>query len=169
MKNIVWISGVLFAVVALSGEKGDAIYSCTFPAYATEKGLLHDDVLKFTITTDDYNETHTRTQDNGSATGKIIRAEKGISFIEVSPLGNIATTTIASVPPIEEAQKAVHSKNILREGKLVARQYYGTCRTVDKVLTQKIRFAVSKERQQKIYKELHIETKLKTLPKKDVK
>lgn len=167
MKNVLLV--VLFTIFGFSGENQHTTFSCTFGSYATEKGTLSDKVMKFTIVTNDNNGTYIRKENNGVAPGRIIRGDKGFSFIEVSNRGNISTTTITAVPPVDEEQKAAHSKNILRNGKLIASQYYGTCQAVDEALTSKVRFPISKERRYRIYRELHVEAKLKTLSKKDAK
>lgn len=167
MKNIFLV--IIFTVFGLADENQQTTFSCTFTSYATQKGTFRDSVMKFTIVTNDNNGSYTRKENNGEAQGKIIHGDKGLSFIEVSKRGNISTTTIEATAAADENLKAVHSKNILREGKLIASQYYGTCQIVDEVLTQKVRFPISKERQYKIYKNLNIEAKLKTLTEKDSK
>ncbi len=167
MKNVLLL--VLFSVFGFANENKHTTFSCEFTTYATVKGSFRDDVMKFTIVTNDNNGTFTMKKNNGVSQGKTIRGDKGLSFIEVTELGNITTTTMASLPPVEDEQKAVHSKNMLVGGKLLASQYYGTCQRVDEILTKKVRFPISKARRHKIYKKLDIERKVKTLPKKDAK
>jgi hypothetical protein len=106
---------------------------------------------------------------NSVSRGNIIRGDKGLSFIKVTKLGNITTTTMSRIPPMDGKQKAVHSRNILSKGKLLASQYYGTCQLVDEVQTKKVRFHISKEKRDRMYQKLNIKAKLKSLPKKDAK
>ena len=167
MKNILLV--VLLSVFGLAKEVKQTTYACEFPTYATDKGSFRGDVMRFTIVTNDSNGTYSMKGKNSISRGNIIRGDKGLSFIKVTSRGNIATTTMTIVPPVEEPQKAVHSRNILSGGKLLASQYYGTCQLVDEIQTKKVRFNISKEKRDQLYKNLNIKARLKTLPKKDVK
>ncbi|MCW8822356.1 MAG: hypothetical protein OQK45_09005 [Sulfurovum sp.] len=168
MKNILFI--VLLSVFGLADDDKHTNLACEFASYATAKGSFNDDVMKFTIITNDTNGTFTMKRSNGVFTiGNTIRGDKGLSFLEVSELGNITTTTMAVVPPVEDRQEAVYSMNILVGGKLLARQYYGTCQRLNESQTKKVRFLISKEKRDMIYKKLHIERELKKLSKKDAK
>lgn len=168
MKNILLV--VLFSVFGLADEDIHTNLACEFTSYATAKGSFNDDVMKFTIITNDTNGTFTMKRSNGVSTiGNTIRGDKGLSFLEVSELGNITTTTMAVVPPVEDQQQAVYSMNILAGGKLLARQYYGICQRLHESQTKKVRFVVSKEKRDRIYKQLNIKGELKSLSKKDAK
>lgn len=167
MKNVLLV--VLLSVFGLAKENKQTTFACEFSTYATEKGSFRSDVMRFTIVTNDTNGTYTIKGNNGISRGNIIRGDKGLSLIKVTKLGNITTTTMSRIPPFEEKQKAVHSRNILAGGKLLASQYYGTCQLVDEVQTKKVRFHISKEKRDKMYRNLKIKKKLKSLPKKDAK
>ncbi len=168
MKNILLV--VLFSVFGLADEDKHTNLACEFTTYATDKGSFNDDVMKFTIITNDNNNTFTMKRNNGvSTTGNTIRGDKGLSFLEVSELGNITTTTMTIVPPAEDRQQAVYSMNILAGGKLLARQYYGTCQRLHESQTKKVRFLISKEKRDMLYKKLNIKRELKSLSKKDAK
>jgi hypothetical protein len=168
MKNILLV--VLFFVFGLADEDKHTNLACEFTSYATVKGSFHDDVMKFTIITNENNNTFTMKRSNDVSTiGNTIRGDKGLSFLEVSELGNITTTTMTVVPPVEDQQEAVYSMNILAGGKLLARQYYGTCKRLDESQTKKVRFLISKEKRDRIYKQLNIDRELKSLSKKDAK
>ncbi len=167
MKNIFFV--ILLSVFSLANNNKHATFSCEFTTYATEKGTFRGDVMRFTIVTNDTNGTYTIKGNNGVSQGNIIRGDKGLSFIKVTKLGNITTTTMTGVPPFEEKQKAVHSRNILAGGKLLASQYYGTCQLVDEIQTKKVRFNISKEKRDRMYRKLHIKKQLKSLSKKDAK
>ena len=167
MKNIVLV--VLFSVLSVAADLKQTTFACEFTMYATEKGTFKGDPVRFTIVANDTNGTYTLKGTSGQSKGNIIRGDKGLSFIKVTKLGNITTTTITLSPPLKDDQKAVHSRNILSGGKLLASQYYGKCHIVDEVQTKKVRFDISKEKQNKMYKQLHIKKALKKLPKKDAK
>lgn len=167
MKNVLLV--VLLSVFGIANENKHTTFSCEFTTHATEKGTYRGDIMRFTIVTNDTNATYTMKGNNGTSQGNIISGDKGSSFIKVTKRGNITTTTMSRIPPLEEKQKAVHSRNILSGGKLLASQYYGTCQLVDEIQTKKVRFHISKEKRDKMYRKLNIKTKLKSLPKKDAK
>ena len=167
MKNVFLV--VLLSVFGLAKENKQTTFSCEFTTYATDKGSFRGDVMRFTIVTNDTNGTYTLKGNNSVSRGNIIRGDKGLSFIKVTKLGNITTTTMSRIPPIDGKQKAVHSRNILAGGKLLASQYYGACQLVDEIQTKKVRFHISKEKRDRIYRQLNIKRQLKSLPKKDVK
>jgi hypothetical protein len=167
MKKILLV--VLMSVLGLASENKQTTYSCEFTTYATPKGSFHGDVIRFTIVTNDTNGTYTMKGNNSVSQGNIIRGDKGLSFIKVTKLGNITTTTMSRIPPIDGQQEAVHSRNILSGGKLLASQYYGTCQLVDEIQTKKVHFHISKETRDRMYRQLKIKRQLKSLPKKDAK
>ena len=168
MKNVLLV--VLLSVFSFSIEKRQTTYACEFPTYATQNGAFKSDpIVRFTIVSNDSNGTYTLKGTTGRSTGNIIKGEDGLSFIKVTKLGNITTTTITNVAPFDKDQSAVHSRNILAGGKLLASQYYGTCHVVDEVQTKKVRFEISKEKRDRMYKSLNIEAALKRLSKKDAK
>lgn len=167
MKNVFLM--VLVSVFGFAADTKQTTFACEFNTYATEKGTFKGDPVRFTIVSNDTNGTYTLKGTKGQSRGNIIRGDKGLSFIKVTNLGNITTTTITYAPPFDKDQKAVHSRNILTEGKLLASQYYGTCHEVDESQTKKVRFHVSKEKRDRMYKQLNIKKQLRSLPKKDVK
>ena len=167
MKNVLLM--VFLSVFSFAADTKQTTFACEFTTYATEKGTFKGDPVRFTIVSNDANGTYTLKGTSGQSRGNIIRGDKGLSFIKVTNLGNITTTTITYVPPFDKDQKAVHSRNVLTEGKLLASQYYGTCHKVDEIQTKKVRFHVSKEKRDQMYKQLNIEKQLKSLPKKDAK
>jgi hypothetical protein len=167
MKNVLLM--VLVSVFGFAADTKQTTFACEFTTYATEKGTFKGDPVRFTIVSNDTNGTYALKGTKGQSMGNIIRGDKGLSFIKVTNLGNITTTTITHVPPFDQEQQAVHSRNILTGGKLLASQYYGTCHEVDESQTKKVRFHVSKEKRNRMYKQLHIKKQLKSLPKKDVK
>jgi hypothetical protein len=159
MKNILLI--ILLSAFPIAKEVKQTTYACEFSTYATPKGSFKDDVMRFTIVANDDNGTYSMKGNNTISQGNIIKGDKGMSFIKVTKLGNITTTTMLLAPPLNEKQKAVHSRNILSGGKLLASQYYGTCQIVDESQTKKVRFHISKEKSDIIYKKLNIKAKLK--------
>lgn len=168
MKNILLV--VLLSIFAFAAQKKQTTYACEFPTYATQKGAYKSDpVVRFTIIANDANGTYKLRGTTGQSSGNIIKGDKGLSFIKVTKLGNITTTTMTNNPPLDKDQHAVHSRNILAGGKLLASQYYGTCHAVDEVQTKKVHFEISKEKRDKMYRDLKIKKALKRLPKKDAK
>lgn len=167
MRNVLLI--VLLSVFGVAAKSQFNTFSCVFPTYATEKGTFSDDVLRFTLVTYDVKGKFIRKGSKGEYRGNIIKGDQGLSFVEVSKIGNITTTTMTKISPPDKEQKAVYSRNILSKGKLLASQYYGSCKLVDKILTKKVSFPISKSRRLKIIKKLKVEKEIKKLPEKDVK
>ncbi|TNF44600.1 MAG: hypothetical protein EP216_01760 [Epsilonproteobacteria bacterium] len=168
MKNILLV--VLLSAYGLAANKKQTTYACEFPTYGTQKGAFESDpVVRFTIVANDINGTYTLKGTTGQSKGNIIKGDKGLSFIKVTKRGNITTTTMTNVPPYDKDQNAVHSRNILAGGKLLASQYYGNCHAVDEIQTKKVRFAISKEKRDRMYRKLKIKKALKKLSKKDAK
>ena len=167
MKNILLLA--LVSTLGFSAQHKQTTYMCAFTSYATAKGFFDNDTMKFTIIIHDKDGTVSIKRSSGSTQGKIIKGDKGLSFVEVSERGNITTTSMTTLPPREKEQKAVHSQNILLGGKIMASQHYGSCKFVDPAQTKKRRITVSKIRRHEIYQKLNIEAALKTLPKQDAK
>lgn len=167
MKNIILL--VLVSTLAFTAQNKQRTYMCTFTSYATAKGFFPKDGMKFSIIIHDNNDTFTIKRSSDSTQGKVIKGDKGISFIEISKRGNITTTSMTMLPPLENEQKAVHSQNILVGGKLMASQHYGSCHFLDPMQTKKRQISVSKIRRHEIYQKLNIEAVLRTLPKQDAK
>ncbi|MEY3090054.1 MAG: hypothetical protein RL113_370 [Pseudomonadota bacterium] len=148
----------------------DNTFTCEFTQVATEKGNHTSEPLRFTVVTHDANGTYTL-KSNGSSIfmGNTIKGSAGMTFVQVTKMGNITTTTMTQTPPLDGEQKAVHSRNVIVDGKLIASQYYGNCRVVDKVKTNKTHFVISPEKSAEIARNLHLKSALKKLPSQDVK
>lgn len=160
---------LLLGTLVFASQSKQTTYTCVFTSYATPKGVFTQDPMKFTIITHDQNGTFTIKRSTGSTHGKTIKADKGLSFVEISKRGNITTTSMTTLPPIENEQKAVHSQNILLGGKLIASQHYGKCHYIDPAQTKKREISISKIRRHEIYQKLNIEAALRTLPKQDAR
>ncbi|MEY3002679.1 MAG: hypothetical protein RLZZ428_1054 [Pseudomonadota bacterium] len=147
----------------------DNTFMCEFTKVATEKGSQSSEPLRFTIMTNDTNGTYTLKANDTISTGNIIKAPQGISFVQVTKMGNITTTTMTQISPLDGEQKAAYSRNVILNGALMASQYYGTCKIVDKVKTNKTHFVISPEKSAQIARNLHLKSVLQKLPSKDVK
>jgi len=158
---------ILVGTLSLYAQNKNTTYICTFSSYATEKGSYSKDGLKFTIIMHKQDGTFSIKRAKETAKGKMIKGDNGVSFVEVSKRGNITSTSMTLLPPLENDQKAVHSQNILVGGKLLASQHYGSCQFVDPAQTKKRKINVSKIRRHEIYQKLNIESALRTLPKQD--
>ena len=168
MKKILLIA--LFSVFGFGNENIHTTFSCEFKHYADKKGsIFTKDSLVFKIITNNNDGTFVMKGNNGSSEGTTIRGNRGLSFIEVTELGNITTTTMVMVEPYGGKQEAAHSRNMLINGKLLASQYYGTCQLVRGSQTKKVKLNISTEMKFQVYKELKIEKRLKGLSLNDKK
>lgn len=167
MKNILLV--VLLSVFGVAAKVKHTTFTCEFTTYATEKGSFSDDVMRFSLVTNDNNSTYLRKGNKEDFRGKIIKGDKGFSFVEVSKRGNITITTMSNLSSAEDEHKAAQSSNRLLDGELLASQYYGTCHRVDEILTEKLSFPISTDRRRKIIKKLNVNREIKKLSKKDAK
>jgi len=97
---------------------------CQYPTYSNREGN-HTNKEKFIL-------TFIIDKENGKAyilgnvgSDEVLMVSKktgdGFTFIEVTPAGNVMTTTVDS------KGGTVHSRNTVIDGELVPGQYYGTC------------------------------------------
>ena len=97
---------------------------CQYPTFSDQEGN-HPDKQKFTLTfiVDKENGEAYILGNQGSAHVILVpnKVDGGFTFIEVTPAGNVMTTTIDS------KGGTVHSRNTILYGKIVPTQYYGTC------------------------------------------
>ncbi len=96
-------------------------FECKFTSYSTKQGNKKED-LQLTYVVDDAADKAYMVGNNGSS--EVIKIDKGngISFIEITGLGNVMTTTI------DKEHTAVHSRNTVGfTGELLPSQYYGHC------------------------------------------
>ena len=64
----------------------------------------------------------------GSADVKIVVGSLGLTFVEITPAGNLNITAVSNYEePASGIFRAVHSRNSNIVGAIVASQYYGTC------------------------------------------
>jgi hypothetical protein len=61
-------------------------------------------------------------QDSSEVTGVWKKAGEGVSFIEITPAGNIMTTVVDS------KHYSIHSRHTIINGEAVPSQYYGRCK-----------------------------------------
>jgi len=96
---------------------------CSYPTYSTEKGLHHDDNFNMIFLVDTEKGTAYIIGNQGSEEVTFIpnKFGGGYTFVEVTPSGNVMTTTI------DTNMTTVHSRNTIMDGNLVPTQYYGTC------------------------------------------
>ncbi len=167
MKKILLLA--LLSTLGLNAQNQPTTYMCEFTSYATAKGSFPKGTMKFTLIINNNENTFTIKRSTGSTQGKTIKADKGLSFVEISERGNITTTSITTLPPRDKEQKVVHSQNILVGGKIIASQHYGTCRFIDPSQTKKRQIKISKIRRHEIYQKLNVEAALRTLTKVDAK
>ncbi|MDQ7047768.1 MAG: hypothetical protein Q9M39_09260 [Sulfurovum sp.] len=167
MKNILLLT--LVSTLGFSAQPKQTTYMCTFDSYATAKGSFDKGTMKFSIITQDDAGTFTIKRSSGDTQGKTIKGDNGLSFVEISKRGNITTTSMTRLPPLENEQKAVHSQNILLGDKIIASQHYGSCQFVSPEQTKKRHISISKIRRHEIYQKLNVEAALRTMTKQDAK
>jgi len=98
---------------------------CKYPNYSDKKGAHRTkDNFSLTFIIDSDKGTAYMLGNSGSTEVPFIRSGisgEGLTFIEITPAGNVMTTTV------DAENNSVHSRNTVVVGKLVPCQYYGTC------------------------------------------
>ncbi len=96
-------------------------YRCSFPTFSDPSGLHDQASFGFDIQFDDVTRSAFIVGTVGMSPLSAVLAETGVTFIEVTPSGNVMTTTIG----IEG--DTVHSRHTVILGTLTPSQHYGTC------------------------------------------
>ena len=113
---------VLLCVALPTFAQATETWFCDYPRYSDEEGS-HRVKNKFVLTfiVDSKNDKAYIVGDQGSDEVHILSSGAGLSFIEITPIGNVMSTTIDS------NLRSVHSRNTVIGGELIPTQYYGTC------------------------------------------
>jgi hypothetical protein len=116
MRKIIYLLSIFSAPVFATQT-----YICDFTNYSDQKGNKKED-FQLTFVID--NEADKAYQIGNIGSDPVIHINKGhgMSFIEITGMGNVMTTTI------DTKMKAVHSRNTVGvSGELIPSQYYGHC------------------------------------------
>jgi hypothetical protein len=97
-------------------------YLCKFPQYASPTGLAKDPNFEIRFVHDKAADKAYMLGNNGASPVEVIPNAYGLSFIEMSAIGNIFTTTVT------KDGRAVHSRHTILNNEMVPTQYYGTCK-----------------------------------------
>ncbi|MDH5721946.1 MAG: hypothetical protein OEY94_01315 [Alphaproteobacteria bacterium] len=114
-------SFIIFFVFLSSPALATETYECLYSHYSNKEGL-HDAEKNFLLTfviDKEANKSYI-VGNNGSNEVKYIDGY-GVSFVEITQVGNIMTTAIDS------EMNSVHSRHSILSGKLIPSQYYGQC------------------------------------------
>ena len=99
-------------------------FECNYPTYSDKKGVhAAKSPMRLSFIVDPATEKAYLTGELGSSEVQMISNTDGLTFLEITPSGNVMTTTITA------GGESVHSRNtILFKNELVASQHYGSCR-----------------------------------------
>ncbi len=97
-------------------------YVCNYSSYVNEEGL-HSVEEEFVLTflVDLETDKAYMLGNAGSTEVRMLTSSGGVSFIEITSVGNVMTTAI------DTKGKSVHSRNSVMFGELLPAQYYGKC------------------------------------------
>ena len=112
---------VLLLAVSVGASAKTTSYICKFPKYGSPLGIKPDPNFELRFVHDKGMGKAYMLGNNGSSEVDVLPNGSGISFLEISAVGNIFTTTISL------AGDAVHSRHTMILKELVPSQYYGTC------------------------------------------
>ena len=127
MKSMSKLTSIAAFLILAASPLTEAVdlttYKCTYDKYSDgEQIKATDEIFSLIFVTDKKGEA-TLVGNNGSSKvmGFWNQSGQGVSFVEVTPIGNIMTTVIDS------AKKSVHSRHTLVDGHVVPSQYYSEC------------------------------------------
>lgn len=121
------LTAVIFVAVcwAVGGSNANAdtlTFVCDYKNYSNEKGAHKAEAdFRLTFVVDGEAKKSYLVGNNGSSEVTLIKNADGVSFLEVTDVGNVMVTTIA------DNMKTVHSRNGIISGDLIPSQYYGSC------------------------------------------
>ena len=114
---------ILFNILISTNVFGETLtIICDYKNYASDDGF-HKVKDKFSLTfiIDNSNGKSYMIGNMGSTEVSMLKSDEGgYTFIEITGMGNVMTTTI------DNQNKTCHSRNPIISGKLVPTQYYGT-------------------------------------------
>lgn len=116
---------VPFVLAASSSANADDLitYKCHYDKYSDGESIKRtSEPFELTFVTSPKGEA-TMVGNNGSSKvmGFWNQNGEGVSFVEVTPVGNIMTTVIDS------NRASIHSRHAILSGHVVPSQYYGRC------------------------------------------
>jgi hypothetical protein len=112
----------MFMILLVVSNSFAGTYDCTFTHRNTQNGL-EKEKLKLTFAISEIDDK-AHVIGNTGTPSEVFHIDKGFgkTFIEITDLGNVMTTTI------DKKMKAVHSRNTVGfSGKLIPQQFYGSC------------------------------------------
>lgn len=116
MRKILYLLAV-FSIPAFATQT----YECKFTNYSDQKGNSTEN-LNLTFIIDKASGKSYMVGNNGSGPVEHIDRGLGVSFVEITLLGNVMSTTI------DTKMNSVHSRNTVAfSGELIPSQYYGSC------------------------------------------
>jgi len=98
-------------------------FFCKYDHVATPDGLEGTDDFDLTFVVDVEAEKYYMVGNNGSTEVSPVSGSEHLTFVEITAVGNVMTTTITN------SGISVHSRHTVIFGDLVSSQYYGTCET----------------------------------------
>ena len=118
-KLLTTLSLALFSFNSLA----TVLYTCEFDRAVSIEGVIKDRVT--VVIHHDYETKKSYFFGSQGATNAIyVNNTHGVSFIEKTSSGNLMITTVQAY-----TLKAVHSRNVLMNGKMLHKQLYGQCTT----------------------------------------
>jgi hypothetical protein len=114
---------ILLASFQSLANKSPTTLICDYRKAATPDGLeaIGKNEFKLNFIIDSTTGKAYVLGNNGSEEVTMLSSGKGISFIEITDVGNVMVTTV------DASGISVHSRNSIILGELVPSQYYGSC------------------------------------------
>lgn len=111
----------MLVLLPISALAYPVTYTWEFNTYSDEEGLHAAESFKLIFIRDDQTDTTYMLGNNGSVEVAYFRTAESVNIIEQTSTGNLMVTIIT------DNNDAVHSRNSVILGDLIASQYYGSC------------------------------------------
>jgi hypothetical protein len=112
----------LFHATAVLGQT--TTLECDYPRYSDGETIQRPKQrFALTFLVDKAKGTAYILGNQGSAEVNLVPSPNGFTFIEITPTGNVMTTVV------DLYGNSTHSRGTRIDGKLLASQYYGTCKS----------------------------------------
>lgn len=128
-RNIIFLTLALTSLLPNEALSEVITLECSYPREATPSGVKKQD-FAFSIVYDSTQGKAYMLADNGRAELAVIEGVESLTFLEVTPWGNVNTTAVIWLQSsnLSRLTKSVHNRNPAISGEFVPSQNYGDCK-----------------------------------------
>lgn len=113
---------IIFLTLSQYAHSAVTTITCAYDTFASIQKVDHTiEIMQLTFTVDTETSAAQVVRETGTTDVDLYPTGGGFTFVEVSELGNILTTTV------DIKGKSAHSRNTIIDSDLVPSQFYGIC------------------------------------------